>query len=470
MNLSAWWKPKTMAGQMMVVLFLSLTLLLITFVVMEFLKQQTVSETAESSQNLKRIKSLIPVFEILNMNQVSKVLKLTSSCHAGHTLTKDPYQFQSVSNDTKQLENRISHKLVLEDTQVLVGHVTFSQKDFSYHKCGDNDMQFPLEGLVISIKLASGLWFNSEVHYHESHQFTDIIYWRRWSFVAAFFIGIIAVFLISHLNKPLENLNKAALEFAQGLKISKVKEIGPPDLRRTIKSFNLMQQQVSDEIDRRTKTLAAISHDIRTPITALRIKAELIEDDKTRESIISSIIKMEKITASGLEFLKGENRFEPMKMVDLSSLLESECFDFSEVGLPVSYTGESNVFQLCRPEALARAVRNLIENAVKYGGGAVVNLISDIDFVTISVSDNGPGIPHDKLNVVVQPFQRLSKARESNGGGFGLGLAITKAIIEGHNSQLSLEQNNPTGLVANILLTRTDKHFLEHYRNVSVDE
>jgi len=442
-----------MAGQMIVVLSLSLTLLLVVFATQEILKQQTILEAAESSANLNRIKSMLPVFNTLNANQIKKIFPLISSCHRGYSLTNKPYNFQSTSDQSLQLQSFFRKQLSLNESQILVGHAVLLQKDFSYGKCQESKMKFPVAGMVISIKLSSGQWINSEVHPHEWH-IQDIMYWLKWSGIAFLFIGSIAIFFISHLNKPLKNLTRAANEFAQGLNISRVKESGPPDIRETIKSFNAMQQQVADEVRRHTETLAEMSHDIRTPLTALRIKAELIEDDQDKRNLLSSIEKMEKITASALEFLKGENRSEPMRVVDLSTLLESECLDFSELGNLVSYIGEPNITQLCRPDALARAVRNLIENAVKYGGNTIVNLIVSNEFATISVADNGQGIPENKLDFVVQPFKRLSKARESHKGGFGLGLAITKAIAQGHNSKLSLEPNEPTGLIATIKLHR----------------
>ena len=446
-----------MAGQMIGVLSLSLTLLLTVFATQEILKQQTIVETAESTTNLNRIKSLIPIFTSLNNDQIENIIPIISSCHRGYSLTNKPYASQHASDQSIQLQSFFRQELSLNNEQVLVGHAILLQHDFSYSTCKTSEMKFPVEAMVISIKLTSDRWLNLEIHPHEWH-IQDILYWIKWSGIAFVFIGSIAIFFISHLNKPLENLSRAAEEFAQGLNVSKVKESGPPDIRRTIKSFNAMQQHVADEVRKRTETLAEMSHDIRTPLTALRIKTELIEDKRDRKSILSSINKMEKITNSALEFLKGENRFEPMRVIDLSELLKSDCLDFSEKGDAVSYIGESNIIQLCRPEALARAVRNLIENAVKYAGSATINLTISTDFVTILIIDNGPGIPKNKRDFVVQPFKRLSKARESQKGGFGLGLAIVKAIAQGHNADLTLYTNVPTGLIAKIKLHRSHKN------------
>jgi signal transduction histidine kinase len=178
----------------------------------------------------------------------------------------------------------------------------------------------------------------------------------------------------------------------------------------------------------------------------------MVDDPDVRASLIASIERMERITASALEYLKGESRGEPLRAVDLSALLESECAEFEELGHDVSFVGEHGVQARCRPEALARAVRNLIDNAVKYGAGARVSLRVESSFLEIAVADEGPGIPEDQRRRAIEPFERLSTARETDSGGFGLGLAIVRAIAEGHEGGLALAKNEPHGLVATIRL------------------
>jgi signal transduction histidine kinase len=236
------------------------------------------------------------------------------------------------------------------------------------------------------------------------------------------------------------------------MEATEVAEDGPIDLRRAIRSFNAMQRQVAGEMARRTGTLAAISHDVRTPLTALRVKAEMVDDPALRASLIGSVERMERIAASALEYLKGESRAEPMRAVDLSALLESECAEFEELGHDVSFVGEHGVQTTCRPEALARAARNLIDNAIKYGGSARVSLRVEPGFVVIAVADEGPGLPEDERRRAIEPFERLSTARETGSGGFGLGLAIVRAIAEGHEGELALTKNEPHGLLATIRL------------------
>lgn len=181
-----------------------------------------------------------------------------------------------------------------------------------------------------------------------------------------------------------------------------------------------MQREVRDEVKRRTQMLASVGHDIRTPLTALRVKAELIENDEVREEIVASIEKMERITASALDYVRGESRSEAIQNVDLRALIESECSEFVELGKEVRFRSEDNLHYYCRPIALARAVRNLIDNAIKYGGSADVELINGDQYIQIIVVGDGPGIPDDKLTHVFDPFTRLSAARESEQGGLVL--------------------------------------------------
>ena len=441
-----------MAGQMTVILFGSLMLLITIQLMLKISQRDTVIEVANRSWMKDRIASQINIPTYLNIPEYRQFITQTSSCHEGYIFSEKAYKFSHHSKETRQLESSLSKDLNWNIQQIKIGYATLTKNDFSYSKCSDGLMEFPMNGIVISIKLSDGNWISSEVHNHHLH-FDDLISSTQDSIIAFFIIAMIAITFISKLTKPMNNLSKAAQKFAQGLNVSEINETGPPDIKRTIQSFNVMQRQVKEEVKKHTDMLAAMSHDIRTPLTALRIKAELVNSQQERESLIASIEKMEKITTSALEYLKGESRTEMIKNVDLAVLLESECNDFSEAGSNVRYIGMPSVLQKCRPEALTRAVRNLIDNAVKYGGSATVDLSASPETVTLSVIDQGPGISEKQIDYVMEPFTRLSKARESNDGGFGLGLAITKSIAEGHNTTLKIK-NNATGLIASITLNR----------------
>jgi len=443
-------RPKNLAQQMMLLITVSLFLLLLTFFVVDILQQKNLPETAASHAQLTKLNSILPIVEILNESQLKEFQSEYSSCHEGYLITDTPFQSTKVYGNAKQLSQNISQFLSVRNTDVKVSLATFEQHDFSYHKCG-NSIKFPIEGMVISLSLKNGKWLNAEVHEHEWH-LTKLHSWLLWTILAFVIITGISIRLISYLTKPLADLNKAAQQFAKGLEFLEVKESGSPDLRQSIKSFNIMQKEVLSALKKRTTTLAAISHDIRTPLTALRIKAELLDDEQTRLSFVENISKIDKITASGLNFLKGDDKTEVKKNINLTAMLTSECLDFSELGHQASYIGPANINIKCRPVAFSQAIRNLIENAIKYGEICQVDVVLSEGYTLIKVSDSGPGIHEDDLINVLEPFHRLSKARESSKGGFGLGLAIVKTIIEGHGGEFWLENIKPHGITAVIRL------------------
>ena len=444
--------PNSFSRQMMVVLAASFAFLLLIMAVFEVLEYENVVETAEGTTTSQRLGHILPILESINVDERETYLERISHCHDGLTISAKPYGQIRVSERTKNIADNIGAKLSLNSGAVKVGFTTFTREDFSYSKCAQTEMKFPLEGVVVSVQIEPGQWLNMEIHPHEWHLTPSMSAWFLRSGTAFLLIGGVAVWFVGRLSKPFKNLTDAAKSFALDLQANDLDEKGPPDVKRAIRSFNMMQRRVSGEMKRRTSTLAAISHDIRSPLTALRIKVELLEESVAKEDIITSLEKMDRITNSALDYLKGESRNEPKRLVDLGALVESECVEFCDRGARVSFQCEKTIHYTCRPDALSRAVSNLIENAVKYAQSADVLVTKRNQNIVISVSDNGPGISDNNIETVLEPFVRLSNAREGNKGGFGLGLAIAKAVAEGHDGALNLASNTPTGLIATLIL------------------
>jgi signal transduction histidine kinase len=436
---------RSLEGRMIAVLALALLGLFATLAIMEMLQHNTAVETASSGVPLERLQALYTVLNNVEGDSMPGVLRIASSCHSGFSVSPQPFARGRSTADTERLHRRLAAQLALDVHRLRVAQARLTREDFSYWKCRHSEIDVPVDAVVISLQLDSGTWLNAEVHAHEWH-WREKLDWMIRAAVAFVFVGGIAIFFMRRLNRPLNRLTDAAQRFGAGLQVAPVPEDGPIDLQRAIRAFNEMQRQVADELARRTSTLAAISHDVRTPLTALRIKSELIEDAELREDMIASINRMETITASALEFLQGGAHAEPMRCVDLSELLESECQEFAELGQPASFTGAYGIRCNCRPDALARAVRNLIDNAVKYGAGARVSVDAHDEWVEISVADNGPGIAPELRERAVRPFERLSQTHQ----GFGLGLAVAQAIAAGHGGELILDANRPTGLIARL--------------------
>ncbi len=453
MNPLSRFMPKSLEGQMVAVLGGSILLLLSLLVGLDLLDRKSPIEWADSSVTLNRLARMQAILENVSSERRAGLLGSLSGCHEGYTLTAQPYGPVSLDERTNSVRGGVARHLAIDAQRVLVGYTKLMRSDFSYADCEVSEIKLPMTAIVISFQLQSGEWLNAEVHPHEWHLQDLVERILRYS-SALVLVGIFALLLIRRLGKPLKQLTSAARQFADGLQVSPVEESGPADLRRAIQSFNAMQRQVADDVKKRTGTLAAISHDLRTPLTALRIRGELVDDDEARDDLVASIEKMEKVLSSALDYLQGESQTEVLRDVDLSALLASECSEFEEVGQVAVFDGETGVHLNCRPDALARAVRNLIENANKYGGGARVSLRLGAANVDIAVSDTGPGIPADKIGEALEPFRRLSAARESQQGGFGLGLSIVEAVARGHGGRLILTANEPGGLLATIRIPR----------------
>jgi len=438
--------PQSIEGQMIAVLTLSFSLLLAMLAMLEIRDNKTVDEWVQSDFTINRLFRITSLIETISREERADFVAAISRCHDGYELSRAPYGEQI--EHTTNMARDIGHELSLPPDSIRISPVEFGRNDFSYGLCAAGEMSFPFMGMVISLRVAPDQWLNAEVHPHEWHITSTMTGWFIRSGIVFLLVGVVAFSFVRRLSRPINNLTDAAKSFGIGLEVAEVEETGPRDVKRAIRSFNAMQCDVANEVKRRSNTLAAISHDVRSPLTALRLKVEFVDNDEVRTDLIRSIEKMDRITTSALEFLKGESRTEPKRVIDLGALVESECAEFRELGAKVSFNCSEIVHYSCRPDALARAIRNVIENAIKYAGSAEAAIRRRDGVIEIIVSDSGPGIPNDKVDLVLEPFERLSSARESNEGGFGFGLAIAKAVTEGHDGVFELAPNTPHGLRA----------------------
>jgi signal transduction histidine kinase len=274
--------------------------------------------------------------------------------------------------------------------------------------------------------------------------------------IAVLLIAVVAVSLVAvrWATRPLNALADAAGELGKNINRPPLPEKGPEEVRRAAQAFNTMQARLIGHIRERTALLAAMSHDLKTPITRLRLRSELLEDPQQRAKFIRDLDEMEAMVRDTLAFLGGLESGEPVKPVDIMALLESLQADMLELGGPVEITGGSARPYPARPQALKRCLRNLIENAVKYGKTARV-VVDDSDArLEIRIQDEGPGLPQSELEKVFEPFYRVEGSRSRETGGTGLGLTIARKIAEDHGGRLSLRNRDQGGLEASLLLPR----------------
>ena len=269
--------------------------------------------------------------------------------------------------------------------------------------------------------------------------------------LAAILISMVGVLTVRRIARPLRDLTVAAETLGRGEAVPPLTERGPEDVRRTITAFNVMQDRIHRFVADRSRMLAAIGHDLRTPLTTLKLRAELVEDAELQERMLATIDEMQAMTESALSFSGRETTSEPTRTIDLDALVESVCDDLAELGQPVRFQSGGRRTYRCRPDGLRRAIRNLAENAVRYGGGAEVRLAADRTAIRILVEDDGPGIPADRTEEVFAPFFRLEGSRSRETGGVGLGLSIARAVARQHGGDIVLSPRDP-GLRAAIVL------------------
>jgi signal transduction histidine kinase len=229
-------------------------------------------------------------------------------------------------------------------------------------------------------------------------------------------------------------------------------EIGTVETRQASRAFNTMQARLRGLIENRTRMLAAISHDLRTPLTLLRLRAETVENAPERERILATIAEMDSMVTATLQFARDEAKAEPRRRTDLTALLASAIDDMADAGLPVTMEPAEPVLHECQSTALKRAITNLLDNAVKYGERARVALRPTPQAIEITIDDDGPGIANDELARVFQPFYRAEGSRNPETGGIGLGLAIALAVVQAHDGELTLANRPEGGLRAQIRL------------------
>ncbi len=269
--------------------------------------------------------------------------------------------------------------------------------------------------------------------------------------VASLVIGLM-IWLFRRATLPLKLLAANADRLGRGEDIEPLREEGPTEIRESIQAFNRMHTRLARFVQDRTRMLAAISHDLRTPITSLRLRTEFLAEGEDKDRIQQTLQQMEQMLAATLSFAREEGQQEATRELDLVSLLESLCDDYADTGQPVTCLAEGKQVYACRANTLRRVLQNLIGNAIKYAGSAEVSLERREAELLIRVCDQGPGIDESRLEDVFKPFVRLDEARNTESGSVGLGLAIARTLVHQHGGELSLHNRPEGGLEARISL------------------
>jgi len=277
--------------------------------------------------------------------------------------------------------------------------------------------------------------------------------WMTTLLFAVISVTLLGLWAARALTAPLSSFARAAESFSLNGAAAPLPERGPEEIRSVAKALNRMRERITGLIDDRTKLLAAISHDLRTPITRMRLRSEFIEDETHRSRMLGDLDQMRSMLESVLSFLRNDRKLEAMTLVDIASTLQLVTDQFGDIGRKVSYDGPPHAMATVRPDDLLRSITNLVENAVRFGAEATIRLRTSPNLVIIDVEDDGPGISDAQKSNVLEPFVRGDDARNMDEtSGFGLGLSIANAIVLAHGGALSLHDRQPQGLIVRIQL------------------
>jgi signal transduction histidine kinase len=302
--------------------------------------------------------------------------------------------------------------------------------------------------LVVGMHMPQGRWLNMSVPMPPPR------FWYSSSFLAAFLLmnmtaGLLTLWAVRRLTDPVRTLGRAAEALGRDVNAPPLPEDGPTEVATAAAAFNLMAARIRRFVQDRTFMLTAIGHDLRTPITRLKLRVEFMEDDEMRRKMLADLDELEAMVAATLAFGRDITTDEPVTAVDLAELLRTILDEASDTNpdkaSAIAYAGPDHLPVRGRPVALKRALVNLVMNALNYGAAARVTLrLPHQGTVTLLVEDEGPGIPLAELDRVFQPFHRVEPSRNNETGGMGLGLPITRNILRAHGGDVSLS-NRPTG-------------------------
>ena len=294
-------------------------------------------------------------------------------------------------------------------------------------------------------------WFNARVVLNIAEPY-GLTAFPSWLAAVSVFIMSVALWGVSRATAPLSVFASAAERLGVDVNAEPLNEKGPPEVRRATRAFNTMQTRVKRYIQDRTQMLAAISHDLRTPITRMKLRAEFVDDDEQRGKMMNDLNEMEAMIAETLIFARDDAANEPASHIDVAAVVAAMCGELRFVGCDVNYTGPDSYDFLTRPLAFKRAISNLIDNALKYGKIANVTLAPSAAELRIYVDDTGPGIPPHEMDRVFQPFVRLESSRSRETGGAGLGLTIARNAVRSMGGDVELTNRTEGGLRVTVVL------------------
>jgi signal transduction histidine kinase len=315
----------------------------------------------------------------------------------------------------------------------------------------DYDRSRPIAPYMLAVQLNDGSWLLFSVM-KRTWGIPWADRWVIWLCFLAVSITVVTAFAARQFSKPIERLAAAVRQFGLNPQAPPIAETGPKELQEVVRTFNAMQAQIQKFVAYRTMMLAAISHDLRTPLTRMRLRGEFIEDQEQQARLFRDVDEMQNMVDEALTFFRDDATAEETTSFDLPHVLLTIANDYADQDIEIGYAGPAHAVYRGRPFALKRAFTNLIDNAAKYAKAQEIELSCEEAALVVAIRDRGPGIPPDALDNVFRPYYRVDKSRNRTTGGVGLGLTVAQAIVQGHGGEITLKNRPEGGLEARIVL------------------
>ena len=461
--------PQSLFGRLVLVMFGGLLIAQLLSAYINFAERDRMLFRATGLQSGQRIAEVVKLLDSLGVSERQRIVAVLNIPPQVVSLEKAPLAPAGVitSGPHLSLFSTVLRTALGDDREIRVamreagatwrpGFIPERHEAMLDHQLPRLAMRKMMMGGVFfltQVRLADGNWVAFDTHIPEE---SASLPGRLLLTLAVLLLAVlgIAVLAVRWLTRPLHVLASAADELGRDIHRPPLPENGPLEVRRAAHAFNAMQARLVCFIAERTRLLTAMSHDLKTPITRMRLRAELLEDDELRGRFEKDLREMESMVTHTLDFIRGLGDGEAAQPVDVMALLESLQADNEEMGRRVSIEGVVRNHYVGVAPLLKRCLANLIDNAVLYGQSATVIVEDGSDALRIRVRDEGPGIPEAELEKVFEPFYRLESSRNRETGGTGLGLAIARNIAQTHGGDIALNNRPKAGLEAVLTLPR----------------
>jgi signal transduction histidine kinase len=456
--------PRTLFGRLTLVLLTGLTLTVTLSTGVQLRERGQVLYAAIHSDVIERTVGIVRLLDSLSAAERERLLPVLSSTQTRVGLADGPAPpspLDGRSPGAELVERQLRERLG-RDARIRVALSGFVMTGPMGHHpmMGMRDTAATMHGVhamasrfVIQVRLGDGTWV-----WFERRIPQELFDWPVHLLItlAILLIGVTALSLVAvrWIVQPLHDLRRAADDLGKDIHRPPLPERGPIEVVQTSRAFNTMQRRIERFVEDKSRILASVSHDLKTPLTRIRLRADLLDDEELGEKIRRDLDDMQTMVEATLAFMRGTESREETRPLDLMALLESLCDDANESAERVHLHGQVAKPYLGRPLALKRCIGNLLDNALRYGQTAEMEVEDSDTSVTLTIADRGPGIPPDAMDKVFEPFFRLEGSRARDSGGTGLGLGIARNIARAHGGDLVLRNRPEGGLIAEVRLPR----------------